>query len=56
MYFIARGKKKVKQPVQLKSMEIFPVTSMKTSTGTRSVKMTGNGPWRISRKAALNWE
>lgn len=48
-------KKKAKQPVQLKSMEIFPVTSMKPSMGTRSVKMTGNGPWRILRQAALNW-
>lgn len=48
-------KKKAKQPVQLKSIEIFPVTSMKTSMGTRSVKMARNGPWRILRQAALNW-
>lgn len=49
------GKKKAKQPVQLKSREIFPVTSMKPSMGTRSVEITRNGPWRILRQAALNW-
>jgi len=36
-------------------MEIFPVISMKPSMGTRSMKMTRNGPWRILRQAALNW-
>lgn len=51
------GKKKgAEQPVQLKSMEIFPGTSMELNVGTRSVRMAGNGPWRIPRQAALNWE
>lgn len=48
-------KKKAEQPVQLKSMEIFPGISVKLNVGTRSVKMAGNGPWRIPRHAALNW-
>lgn len=48
-------KKKAEQSVQLKSMEIFPGTSRKLNVGTRSVRMAGNGPWRILRQAALNW-
>lgn len=61
MFHCQRGKEKKKkkrqaeQPVQLKSMEIFPGTSGKLNVGTRSVKMAGNGPWRTPRQAALNW-
>lgn len=55
IFYCQRRAGGAKQPVQLKSMEIFPVTSMKPSMGTRSVKMTGSGPWRILRQAALNW-
>lgn len=45
-----KKKRQAEQPVQLKSMEIFPGTSGKVNVGTRSVKMAGNGPWRAPRQ------